>query len=215
MKIGLAIPTRGERNIFLSRCLQMMEQQTRKADLIHIVSEAPKSKDIDITYRYKKAFNKLFSEGCDVVFLIEDDDFYSPEYIESMLLGWIQAGKPNVFGTDSTTYYHLQRKKYKVMKHSTRSSAFSTMVTSAVLDINFPADNEPFLDLEIWKQLQGKTFEPSTSICLGIKHGVGLSGGKGHNENFPYDYDDSDSTYFKSIVGDMYNSYKNLMKQLK
>jgi len=213
MKIGLAIPTRGDRNIFLSKCLQMMNNQTRKADLIHVVSEAPKSEDKDITYRYKKAFKYLFKQGCDVVFLIEDDDFYSEEYIETMLTEWIQAGKPDVFGTDSTTYYHLNRRKYKTMKHVNRSSAFSTMVTKEVMNIDFPKDNEPFLDMEIWKQLNGKTFAPANQICLGIKHGVGLSGGRGHNENFPYDFEDENLGFLKSVVGEMFESYKVLTKQ--
>lgn len=215
MKIGIAIPTRGDRSLFLSRCLEMMENQTRKADLIHIVSEAPKSEDKDITYRYKKAFNKLFADGCDVVFLIEDDDYYSEIYIETMFNEWVKAGKPEVFGTDSTTYYHLNRKCYKVMQHKNRSSAFSTMVTNAVLNIDFPKDNEPFLDLEIWKQLNGKTFTDSNNICMGIKHGVGLLGGKGHNESFPYEKQDNNHEFLKSVVGNMYNSYINLLKQLK
>jgi len=213
--IGLVVPTRGDRSIFLSRCLQMIENQTMKADLIHIVSEAPKSEDKDITYRYKKGFKYLFEQGCEVVFLWEDDDFYSEEYIEVMYKTWLAEGKPEVFGLGQTTYYHLQRKKYTTMTHPNRSSAFSTMVTKTVMNIDWPEDNEPFLDLKIWQQLDGKTFTPFVPICLGLKHGVGTCGGRGHLDGFPYTEEDNDSEYLKMITGTMFESYQNLVNQLK
>ncbi|MBV1952560.1 MAG: hypothetical protein KUG64_10265 [Cycloclasticus sp.] len=209
------MPTRGDRSIFLSRCLQMIENQTMKADIVHLVSEEPKSKEKDITYRYKKGFKHLFNQGCEVVLLWEDDDFYANNYIEVMIKNWIAEGKPDVFGLGETVYYHLQRKVHMTMKHQFRSSAFSTMVTKSVLDIDFPADNYSFLDLEIWKQLNGKTFLPVNPICMGIKHGVGTCGGRGHLEDFPYTEEDPDSEFLKGIVGPMYNSYKNLVHQLK
>ena len=213
--IGVVIPTRGDRSIFLSRCLQMMDKQTMRADLIHVVSEAPKSEDKDITYRYKKGFKHLFEKGCEVVFLIEDDDFYARDYLEVMMAAWRINGKPEVFGLAETTYYHLNRKKYSTMKHPARSSAFSTMVTAAVLDIEYPADNESFLDLKIWQQMNGKTFTPLNPICLGIKHGVGTCGGRGHLEDFPYKEEDPDSEFLKQVTGPMFNSYQNLVHQLK
>jgi hypothetical protein len=213
--IGAVIPTRGDRSIFLSRCLEMMYSQTMTIDLIHVVSEAPKSEEKDITYRYKKGFEYLFKEGCEVVFLIEDDDFYAPNYIETMFHHWKLNGKPEAFGLGSTTYYHLQRKMYTTMMHPNRSSAFSTMVTEAVLDMDFPADNEPFLDLEIWKQLDGKTFYVPKPICLGIKHGVGACGGRGHLDEFPYKEQDPDSEFLLEVVGSMFKSYQNLCLSLK
>ena len=209
--IGVVIPTRGDRSDFLERCLMMLDRQTLKADETCIISESPKSEDKDITYRYRKGFEKLFAKGCTVVFMIEDDDWYSPEYIETMYTHWINSESPDVFGIGETTYYHLGRNTYSRMIHPNRSSAFSTMVSKAVLDIDFPDDNYPFLDLELWKQLKGKTFIPDENICLGIKHGVGVCGGRGHDDDFKYDNQDKDFHYLKKIVGPSWKYYKNLL----
>jgi len=209
-KIGVVIPTRGDRNIFLKKCLSMMDEQTLKPDVYCIVDEHPKSNEKDITFRYKKGFKELFEQGCEVVFLIEDDDFYCENYIKTMFSKWMELNKPEILGIGNTIYYHLQRKQYTEMIHPTRSSAFSTMVTNAVLNIKWPEDNYPFLDLELWKQLNGKTFIPSVPICLGMKHGVGICGGSGHNQNFNYKNEDSDSSYLKKITGNGFKYYKKI-----
>lgn len=202
MKIGVIIPDKGDRPAFLKHCLDMMERQTIPPDFIRVVSEDSGIPGVDISWRYKKGIESIFNQsGCDVAFLIENDDWYKNTYIETMLTRWSIAGKPDLFGIATSVYYHIKLKKYKALMHPNRSSAFSTMVTPAVLGREFCADNEAFFDLYLWKSgLLKQTFVPSQQICLGIKHGSGLCGGKGHQESFPYDKDDHDSSYLKSVI---------------
>lgn len=209
--IGAVIPTRGDRSVFLNKCFEMVDYQTTPIDTICVVNEKPKSEEKDITYRYRKGLEKLFSRGCEVVFLIEDDDWYSRTYAQTMYSKWLQFGKPQIFGVGETIYYHLNKRSHSKMIHPLRSSAFSTMVTKDVLNIDWPADNESFLDLELWKQLNGKTFIPFSPICMGIKHGMGVCGGRAHGNDFRYQHQDSDFSYLKKITGPESKYYTDLL----
>jgi hypothetical protein len=41
-------------------------------------------------------------------------------------------------------------------------------------------DSDPFTDIHLWQKLQGYTVVPEKIISIGIKHGVGLTGGYTH-----------------------------------
>lgn len=210
--IGVVIPTRGDRSVFLDKCLEKIAKQTIKPDMVIVVNEAPKSDAPDITYRYRKGLTQAFKAGCEVVFLMEDDDWYDDDYIHYMHTTWKNFGKPQVLGPNETTYYHIGKQEYTVMKHPNRSSAFCTMVTSAVMDMEWPDDDYPFLDLEIWKQLQGKSFPPHYKMCVGIKHGMGICGGKAHGKQFRYQHKDVNFSYLKKVVGPDFKYYKDLLR---
>ncbi len=212
--IGAVIPTRGDRKDFLDNCFKMLDKQSLLIDKIYLANDPPLSDEKDITLRYRKGFENLFSQGCEVVFLIEDDDFYHKDYIKIMFSKWLELNKPEILGVDSTTYYHLKKREFRIMNHKNRSSAFSTLVTKQVLNINWPEDSYPFLDLELWKQLKGVTFDPGKKICLGIKHNIGLSGGSAHNESFKYDIKDPDLDYLKTVVGKDFDFYKKMINDL-
>lgn len=202
MKIGIVIPDKKDRPLFLNHCLRMMKNQTLKADVIRIVNDDSCIDGCDITWRYKKGLTELFEdEKCDVVLKIENDDWYADVYIESMINMWMDYGMPAIFGLDTTTYYHIGLRKYKVMKHEGRSSAFCTLVTKEVLNINWCKDTEPFFDLHLWKQPISKIAVSSPlCICIGIKHGHGLCGGKAHRKEFPYPESDHDLSFLSRIV---------------
>ena len=212
MKIGVLIPTRGDRKNFLIHALKLISNQTQQPDEIFIVDEKPKSNEIDITYRYRVGCEKLFKKGCDVILFWEDDDWYHENYIEIMIKNWLFFGEPDLFGLGSTTYYHIGVNKYRTMIHKGRSSAFTTMVTKEIMNINFGKDSERFFDIHLWKQsLRKETFLYPENICLGIKHGVGSCGGKAHLNDFPYDKEDADLSFLKLIVDeDSFKFYTSL-----
>jgi len=118
-------------------------------------------------------------KGIDLVAFIENDDWYSPDYLETMWLEWHRAKCPDIFGTSYTIYYHIGIRKWFTMHHVHRSSAMSTVIRPH-LPLSWPADNDPYTDLHLWRNVKGCTFTPSKHICLGIKHGVGLCGGVNH-----------------------------------
>lgn len=200
IKVGVVIPDRKDRPRFLRQCLLMLNRQTRKADFILVVDGNTGLKK-DLTLRYKTGFGVAFGKGeCDVVFLIENDDWYSSRFIETMLQHWNLTGRPDILGIGRTVYYHLGQRRYKIMTHKERASAFCTMVTKKVLGIVWPDDSESFLDLHLWQQLKGVTVLPEEEICIGIKHGIGTCGGRAHKETFPYDFEDKELAYLSATV---------------
>lgn len=190
MKIAVLIITRGNRPELFENCLRLVRTQTRIPDHIEVVIDTPISNDCDITWRYKLGYDRLRNKGFDVIFLMEDDDYYASDYIEVMLSEWTRFGKPNIFGTNYTIYYNIRLFAWFTYYHDTRSSAMSTMIKP---DLNFEwcPDNEPFTDMHLWKVVRGLTFKPHKNICLGIKHGTTMTGGKLHNDRL-HRYRESD-----------------------
>lgn len=181
MRIGVIIPTRGDRYKFLNKSLKMLWSQTIKPDCIQLMCYDPESNEKDISQRYKRGYDKLRERNIDVIFLWEDDDFYSPTYIESQLTAWVSAGKPDLFGLRSTIYYHIRERGFYTMYHEQMSTAMCTLIKPD-LTFDWPVDSEPYLDSWLFNRtgLQYKLWQPESPICIGIKHGVGLTGGGSH-----------------------------------
>lgn len=185
MKIGVLIPTRNDRPGFIQNCLRMLKNQTVEPDIVNIVAHKPKSEDCDISERYRIGYNFFNDRDVDVIALIEDDDWYSPRYFERMLSEWEKFGCPDIFGTNYTIYYHLKLKRYMRWQHMERASAMNTFIKPRLKELQspswWPPDNEPYTDLHLWRHLKGHVIDPGEILSIGIKHGVGLTGGHMHS----------------------------------
>lgn len=200
MKVGVLIPTRGNRPQFLQQALKMLERQLLTVDFVEVVDDKPISNEKDITWRYRIGCERLVKKGADIIFFWEDDDYYSNNYLLKMWDGWNENGRPKLFGLNSTIYYHLKLKKWRRFEHPGRASAFCTMVTKDIVDFKWPNDSEPYMDLFLWKGLTGKAVDLGT-IAVGIKHNVGLCGGNGHSSTGMYKLPDtSRMSWLSSIV---------------
>lgn len=209
MNIGIIIPDRGDRPRFMENCMRMLHAQTLKPVFIALENDPPASDKCDITPRYRAGYEKCnaFSKvnrPLDVIALWENDDFYAPDYLETMVGHWLEEGKPDILGTNYTIYYHIKLRKYYQMTHFTRASAMNTLLKPG-LKIEWPMDIEPFLDLWLWRQLKGPTVKPTKHISIGIKHGIGKTGGKSHVDRFdryapPRGTDDGDYSFLKSVM---------------
>lgn len=214
MKIGLCIPTRGDRPQFLKVCKNLIQRQTVQPDEIYFVDFPGQTGVKDITLRYRKGLEELTKRGCDIALLWEDDDWYAPNYIEWMIQEWKKVGQPRIFGVGETFYYHLGLHKRLYMKHFGRASAFNTLLRLPVTMSTWPPEQYSFIDMHFWKHIQGATIafpDLSNPVSIGIKHGIGLSGGGGHSRNFrkwePGDF----RNWFTNAVGDDYGLfYKNI-----
>jgi len=187
MIVGSVTPTRGNRPHLLARCKEYIARQTRPVDSVLFVDYEQKTHPVDLTERYRYGLEKL-RDVCDVIFLIEDDDYYAPNYVETMLARYVEAGEPDIFGIGETTFYHPQARMKFYREHKRRACAFVSMIkTSAIEKIRWDKIDEVFFDDHAWKQLQGKTvvFGPDVPpLSIGIKHGRGPSGAQGHNQWF-------------------------------
>ncbi len=183
LRIGIIIPTRAkDRPLFLANCLRQLATQTLQPVEIALMDYEPESIYKDITQRYRRGYDQLRGKNLDVIALWEDDEYYAPNYLEYMADKWLHYSRPDLLGTSYTWYFNLRMKAYHIMEHHTASHAMSTLIKP---DLDFPwcPDNEPFTDTHLWKlksHLRGVVFKPESTICMGMKHGVGLTGGNSH-----------------------------------
>lgn len=215
MIIGVLIPTRGvERIRFEENYKRLLEDQTLKPDIIEIVNDEPLSQNVDVTYRYRIGIERLRDNGADVIVCWEDDDWYKWNYIEKMINGWVDSGKPDIYGIQSTIYYNIRLRKYAILNHKGRSSMMS-MIISANANINFCNDEYPYLDYYIYTtnaHLSRGFYPGKDIICVGIKHGIGNCGGGGHSFRDYYKSDDPKFEFLKKTIdGDSFEFYKNLL----
>lgn len=186
MKLGIIIPDRGDRFRLMRNCTRMLGAQTYSDEAeIRVVDYSPSNDEVDITPRYKAGYDFFRDRGFDLLAFIENDDWYAPDYLETMIAAWKRFHEPKIFGTCYTIYYHLQLKAYFTMEHHQRSSAMNTFIKPD-MNINWPVDIEPFTDLHLWSGQGGITgpnsrivFKPDRIISVGMKHGEGktIAGG--------------------------------------
>lgn len=192
-KIGALIPDRGDRPSFTKLCLYMIERQTYKFDEVAHVNYKPKSDQVDILDRLLYGVEELRSKGVDFVYVIENDDYYPPNYVASSLPGWRFESLVDFVGYPQTIYYHIHSAKGKILTHNNHSSLFCTGFKIDALDrINWPKKNSPFIDVAIWRYaIRSRKKIRWVRDCqpIGIKHGIGLCGGSGHRSGLKWPHD--------------------------
>ncbi len=211
IKFGVIIPDRGDRPQFLANCLRMIKAQTIQPDIIHIVDFPATDSKCDITKRYRTGYEHLSNKDLQAIFFIENDDWYSPVYFEFMLLNWSMMGKPILFGTGYTIYYHLKLKAWHTMEHDERASAMNTLIKPDMF-FKWPDDDVAYTDEYLWRTIKGVAFKPSIPISIGMKHGIGMCGGAFHNDRFKrYVNTDPDMLWLKrKIDPESFNFYSQI-----
>lgn len=176
-------PDRGDRPMFTNFCRQQINRMTLKPDHSYFIDYEPVSRNVDLVDRVKVGFDMARADGYEYAFILENDDAYCPNYF--------QAFKPamdrgdDFLGTTSTTYYNLKNKTWQKFDHPGRSSLFCTGFRLKAMDkFNWPRNSTVMLDLYIWAyarlQKNMVKYFHKEPIALGIKHGIGLCGGKAH-----------------------------------
>lgn len=203
-KIAVLIPDRGDRTKFLINCLKMAYRQSLTPAKVLVVDFEPVDGVVDITKRYREGYNQLTAEGkYDLIAFMENDDWYSPDYLKTMVDFWEKNGRLDLLGLKETIYYHLKLKKYFTMKHPDRSSAMNTLIKPG-LEIVWPKDHDPYTDQWLWmrENIGIKTrlnFIPEKIICLGMKHNIGLTGGEMHSTKL-HRYTKNDNGFLERTV---------------
>lgn len=216
MKIAVITPDRGDRPEFLERFKQMIESQTFKPSTVLIVDYKPKSEKCDITERYRTAYHSLDGMDYDCVLFMENDDYYAPHYIETMINEWSKHGCPDLFGTGYTYYYHIGIGKYARFDHKRRASMMNTLMKPD-LKFDWCADDYPYTDAWLWNTIKNRvTFAPENPISLGIKHGIGMSGGEFHRTRLDR-YRDTDLNFEflkRNTTIEMFNFYMSIYEKI-
>lgn len=201
MKIVAITPHQDKRREpFLNRLKYYMSRQTRRPDMWIVVDHVT-GMQYDLTARVRHGVQEAVKEGADLILIMEDDDWYAPEYIETMAAEWERNGRPEIIGIDSTRYYHIKTQGYTLLNHPARSSLMSTGISrEGAARMVWPDDDFIFLDIPMWKHLNGHTF--SAELAVGIKHGVGKTGGIGHRPDWKQYAMDKDYSVLRKWIGD-------------
>ena len=204
--ISLITPTRGDRPKFLDKCVQDHKNNNLAEHLL--INYPPLSSAFDLTQRVRKGINL---SAHDNVSIIEDDDYYPFEYtyfIDCKLDNYDVVGYPY------TWYYNIVTRRYEMFRHPGRSSLFCTSFRKSVLKgFVWPKDDEPFLDIYLWRYLirEKKVYwaTEKNPMPIGIKHGIGKCGGRGHVMNLKHS--DPNMEWLRDHVGkDSFDFYQSL-----
>lgn len=155
---------------------------TLKPETIFHVNHLPEMcGKYDLVDRVKLAVGKATLAEFDLCFIVENDDYYPANYFEQFA-PYFETH--DFFGQEHSTYYNLRNLTHNRFDHQYRSSLFTTgFKISALNNFEWPDPSKPFLDIDLWKYARHKRRVFVETGAIGIKHGLGLCGGKGHKFN--------------------------------
>lgn len=198
-------PSRGDRPALLEFCKHQLSRMTVKPDKSYFIDWSPQSQDVDLVTRIKDGVHQALHDGFNEVFIIEDDDFMPANYFEIMKLNGC-----DFIGQETTTYYNLRNHTWQPMYHPARSSLFTTgFKLSTLASFNWPHKTEISLDIALWNHAQRFKRKFVQTGAIGIKHGIGLVGGRGHKMTMKNT--DKDWEWLKANTDtEAYTFYKSL-----
>lgn len=152
----------------------------------------------------------------DVIFIIEDDEYYAPEYLLSMI-NLLSSGA-KLAGISTAKYYHLKAPGYKIIDNFRHASLCQTVMLKSMLPLLYQAvhSGEYYFDIHLWKNAQ-KIGIPcalisNTDLSISTKGLPGRAGlGAGH-EIVGYQ-GDRGLTMLKTWIKDDYKYYENLIRK--
>ncbi len=174
-------PTRVDRPAFLEFCKYQLSRMTVKPDKSYFIDYPPISSSFDLVPRIRLGIEQAKNDGFDLVFIIEEDDWYGSNYFDNI---------PDVdfIGQDSSHYYNLRNNTHQEFSHPKRSSLFTTgfKISALAFGYQFPPHEYINLDVHLWSKAPKGWGANRGSIAMrktgaiGIKHGIGKCGGRGH-----------------------------------
>jgi hypothetical protein len=140
----------------------------------------------------------------DNVLFFEDDDWYSPQYVQYY---YNKLQKHDLFGQGCAKYYNLKYKNYHVHKNMQHASLCQTGIKTELLlqNKNIFNSNDPFYDIELWRLDVDKYIEFKSDLCIGIK-GLHDGLGIGHKNNSTWQ-NDHNNVKLKEFIGNDYGLY--------
>jgi len=205
--IALITPT-GARKAQFELCKRWMDKQTYQGDVVWIiVDDALPSTIQDDGYPFTtrwdlvKIYPRPAWEGTntqarnikvgvdyikatytrdeiEAIFIIEDDDYYKPIYLERMMS---RMGKYDLIGETNTIYYNVQWRRFATNPNRHHSSLFQTAFTYDFIPTFELAYHDKFIDAKAWQLGKNKFLFFENFLSVGIKGMPGRGGiGAGH-----------------------------------
>ncbi len=151
----------------------------------------------------------------EAIFIIEDDDYYRPQYLERMMARFEGV---NVLGEMNTVYYNVQYRRYFVNRNTSHVSLFQLAIRPVILPLFKTCYNERFIDFKFFQKLYTEGFVNKgevrlfneNNLAIGIKGMPGRAGiGAGHSRYMNM-LPDPNMTYLISQIQDdakLYEGY--------
>jgi len=192
-RVAVIVPSRGDRPAFLDECRKMIKRQTRQPDKVYILDDAPTQEGNDQRERVLKGIKMAWRDGCHRVLIIEDDDYYRDDYIETMLDVW-----PAGVGLIGSGFYHLYHVgershiQYTAKELSSQSGIIGSPLHATGFDVELfmrfaqsgRLNTKRNLDEELWGWAQQENIPRKLieipRLVISIKHGVGKQAGGCH-----------------------------------
>lgn len=141
----------------------------------------------------------------DAFFIIEDDDWYAPTYLEytlPKLKGYLAAGEVK------TLYYNVVRRDYHINQNERWSSLFQTVFSIGALDTFIECIDEKFIDFIFFRKVESPNLYKGKYLSIGMKGMPGRAGiGAGHGNTLGM-LPDHDMSKIKKAIGDDYKFYE-------
>lgn len=150
--------------------------------------------------KLKLLFSDIGAITGDAVAIIEDDDWYAPNYLE---LAMSRFQDYELIGEGYALYYNVRRRWWHMHTNKEHASLCQSLFTRSV----FPAFREclndpcPFIDVRLWKlPVKKKLYMPEADkhSLVGIK---GLYPGYGIGHNRPLENLDPQFAKIKKVIG--------------
>ncbi len=159
----------------------------------------------------------------DKIIIIEDDEYYAPEYIETMAR---ELDLHEIAGIGRSRYYHLFSSSNVQIRNIGQASLAETGFRSSFLPMfsKLLAENGTFLDIALWRKVKrsGRGFiftDDENPLYVGIKGlpgrygiGVGHDSDNGIYRTFPHD-NESRNILRQWIPNDDFNIYMSIINK--
>jgi glycosyltransferase involved in cell wall biosynthesis len=186
MKVTLITPTGGRPQCF-SILERLIKAQTRQPDTWIVIDDCVPHTVCTLNQTYIRG-PKLWYPGMNTqkenmllglkyikegaVFIIEDDDYYAPDYIETMV-GLLEHSY--IAGIGESKYYSVQYGGHIVLQNFAHASLSQTAFRSSLLEVAREAtlSDNFYIDIELWKICRENnvpwTLLHNTSLGVGMK----------------------------------------------
>lgn len=207
MLVTLITPTGGRPEAF-ALCEKLIQRQTFRGNIQWLVSDdcTPRTKvHFNQTYmigpeEWKPGFNTqrfnmemlLTKAKGDYIFVIEDDDFYAPTYLHTMIQ-YLQTN--DIVGLGNSQYYNVGVPGWKIMTNFAHASLSQTAFKKSLLPTLLEAVNsgEFFFDIYLWRKARERrlpwTLIHNSNISIGMKGMKGRTGITTSHKEKDFHYD--------------------------
>lgn len=154
--------------------------------------------------------NTYSQNEIEAIFIIEDDDYYKPIYLERMMANFQTF---HLIGERNTIYYNVQWRRYITNSNTIHASLFQTAFKYEAIHIFIDCLPNKFMDLVFWSRVSNRHLFNENDLAIGMKGMPGRGGiGAGHSRAMNM-RGDSNMAYLRNLIGEDVKYYERYFIQ--